>query len=334
MDKLCIHRVYVAILLLLVSLLATSSGEVVNITDGETLKSYLCSPSGTIPPNTTLFLIRTINLKPERFCLVENTSDITIAAFPHSYAAVNCRDQCFGIGFFNVTNLTITSINFFMGPISSIPPSAVRYINNTYQFLYYNNETRAGIILNHCSNVTVYDCLISTGDTCIGILGVNLCGYNNITFVTTFSFLMSVLFYYEDSDLTSSSDECYLRIVSNGFNNLPFKEDLSSKPKRMPVSVNSGFALVMTQQRFNANVDISIVTGLDEIIPIVLPGSGLIFFVNSITDSHVTFQGVSYNYCLDEHFKPHDDDYPPLALSVLFTRLLTSTLQLIIPSNH
>ena len=319
MDKLCIHRVSVAILLLLVSLLATSSGEIVNITDGETLKGYLCSPSGTIPPNTTLFIMSNMVMtNQEQFCLVENTSDITIAGFLHSgydYFEVFCQPN-FGIGFFNVTNLTIASMSFRNCDDNSFPPSAIRYINNTEQFLYYNNETRIGLILNHCSNVKIHN-YVSFEVTILGILGVNLCGYNNITIVVPFYPSMSVLFYYVDSDLTSSSDECYLRIESNAFSSLPlmvpFEEHLSGKPNRIPVSVTRGFALMITQQRFNAIVDI-------RIVPIAVFGfsfsiSGLIFFVNSITDSRVTLQGLYSNYCIDEHFT---SDYRSLTLSVMF----------------
>ena len=66
--------------------MATSSGKTVYINNGETLEGYLCSPSGTIPPNTTLFLNNSMlyigNHQNMGFCLVENISDITIAAAP------------------------------------------------------------------------------------------------------------------------------------------------------------------------------------------------------------------------------------------------------------
>ena len=41
---------------LLVSILVTSLTETVLINDGESLIKYLCSPSGTLPPNTNLQL--------------------------------------------------------------------------------------------------------------------------------------------------------------------------------------------------------------------------------------------------------------------------------------
>ena len=54
MAGVCLTVCGLAVTVCLVILLA--SAERVTITDGEALRGYLCSPKGTIPPNTSLVL--------------------------------------------------------------------------------------------------------------------------------------------------------------------------------------------------------------------------------------------------------------------------------------
>ena len=307
MDKLCIHRVSVAILLLLVKLLATSSGETVYINDGETLEGYLCSPSGTITTNTTLFLNNSyLDIEHYGFCLVENTSDITIAAAPElGENGIKINLTLSRLVFFNITNLIITSITLRTNtPAADIPPSALRYINDTNQFLYYDKDTDMGILFNHCSNVTIHN-LNFNASSWLSIIGVNLCGYSCIDNPDNDRMLL----YYLDTVLISS-EQCDLHVQFRLRNFDGALMDLSnllrSRSKQISVEMFDTFALILTQQKFNANVSITLIPGTDN-------NKAFILFVNSVTDSHIKFQGHSYDYCITRFI-----DYGFPLLSVYF----------------
>ena len=319
MDRLCTHRVSVAILLLLVNLLATSSGETVYINDGETLEGYLCSPSGTIAPNTILFLNNSyLEIEHYGFCLVENTSDITIAAAPElGENGININLIQSRWIFFNITNLTITSITLLTDtPAADIPPSALRYINDSNQFLYYDKDTEMGILFNHCSNVTIQN-LNFNASSWLPIIGVNLCGYSCINNPDN----GHMLFYYLDTVI--SSEQCDLHVQSSpsisdgGLYDITL---LNSRPKQMPVKKFDSFALILTQQNSNADVLITLLPGL---------GIALILFVNSLTDSHVEIQGLGYEYCITG---PIDHDSPLLSVYFYETPNFSGSVDHIIQS--
>lgn len=115
----------------LISLLVIARAEEVIVADGEGLKGYLCSPTGTIPPNTSLVLsVSTLDLPviQGNFCRIENTTNIIIASSDevvneHKYVTVKCKGNT-GFLFFNVTNLNIRSVYFkncnFTVPASSL----------------------------------------------------------------------------------------------------------------------------------------------------------------------------------------------------------------------
>ena len=338
-----------AILLLLMSLVVICSGETVYVNDGTTLESYLC-PKGnsTLSPNTTLILnSTTLNLEfSEEFCLVENTSDITIAASEEligddgNYVTIDCSIWPWGFGFFNVTNLVITSIRFHCLASKTLPPSAMRYINDTDQFLYFDdNGVEVGLLFNHCSNVTIDNLYLSPmGD--FSVIGVNLCGHNTVSIPLLSPHDIFVLFYYTDSHVHLSNTECVLNVKSNALSSLfrmePFEEEyLSNKPNRIPLGKPKfGFFLVLAQQTFTANVNINIMPKLFDSI-FLATMTGLILFVNSVTDSQVIFQGLSYDYCINELYIPNGSDYS-LGLKVIFyeTPNFTSSVDHVAPSLH
>ena len=127
-------------MLILLLLVAAVAGRVVNVTTGKTLEEYLCPQNRTIPPNTDVIIsVQEIVLPISLFCLIENTTNITISASDelmnseHGYATVRCEGST-GFGFFNITNLTVRSV-YFEGCRSSIPPEAIRYLNGPDQVL-------------------------------------------------------------------------------------------------------------------------------------------------------------------------------------------------------
>ena len=93
---------------------------------------YLCSPNATISPNTEIVLNKssfTISGQ-HSFCLIENTSNITITpdqSNGFNLVKIRCLNGYGGFSFFNVTNLTISSV-MFSDCAGVIQASAVRYV--------------------------------------------------------------------------------------------------------------------------------------------------------------------------------------------------------------
>ena len=328
MSKLDIGLV-VAVTLLSVGLLVTTSAKTIKVSDGKSLKEHLCA--GSVAPNTNLIITVNISLRDEVFCLIENTSDISITAeVPdyHSHITVSCHGCIFG--FFNISNLTIRSV-IFDGFGAIIPPRAVRYINGTDQFLYYNN-TKTALIFNHCINLTLYNVIVPVhlyNDNVFGVIGVNTCGHSKINTVVReyHSYPSStLLMYYTDSMLESFTTECNLNITSPpmyGFLVNDYYYDilkyLNDKPHKMSISVVRGFSVYLTQQKFKVTVNTTVTPTCKQPPDEYFTNTALILFVNSITDSLVTFQGYPFDFCMNDTQMPQCNGTITLtALEVLF----------------
>ena len=294
---------YLAVVFL--SVLANScSAESVSINDDESLMKYLCSPSGTIPPNTNLELNNSSFMIDGKhsFCLIENTTDITIAPSQellkngHEYVAVECLPGSGGFGFFNVSNLTISSIvsNNCAGVI---PAPAVRYVNNTDQFIRYH-DIKTAFIFNHCYNLTLNNLIPhqrwNTSE--FSIIGVNLCGQSNVH-INIASIIvphMKTLFYFTDSLMTTSSLKCNLHIVNNSTLEVP---PIAEYGNHKISEITRWFTLLLSQQKFETKVNMNMKPN-SSLSTWTGPKLGInITFINSITDSQVIFQGAPYEYC-------------------------------------
>ena len=321
----------VAVTLLSVGLLVTTSAKTIKVSDGKSLKEHLCS--GSVAPNTNLIITVNISLTDEGFCFIEHTSNISITASQgvldyYSHITVSC--YCCGFGFFNVSNLTIRSVKFDeFGAF--IPPRAVRYINGTDQFLYYNN-TKSALFFNHCINLTLYNVIVQNDDNfyndkVFGVIGVNTCGHSKISTVVReyHSYLTStLLMYYTDSVLESLTTECNLNIKSPSVYTLQenyysdILEYLNDKPHNMSISVVRGFAVYLTQQKFNVTVNTTMIPTCKPLDDYIL-NTILILFVNSVTDSLVTFQGYPFEFRMnDTRMSQCNGTMTLTALEVLF----------------
>ena len=322
MSKLDICLV-VAVTLLSAGLLVTTSAKTIKVSDGKSLKEHLCA--GSVAPNTNLII--TVNISLTVFCLIENTSNISITAeVPdyHSHITVSCHGCIFG--FFNISNLTIRSI-IFDGFGAIIPPRAVRYINGTDQFLYYNN-TKTALIFNHCINLTLYNVIVPVhlyNDNVFGVIGVNTCGHSKITTVNHSYPSLALLTYYTDSMLESFTTECNLDITSPSVYPLPenyyydIQKYLNDKPHKMSISVVRGFSVYLTQQKFNVTVNTTVAPTCKQPPDENFTNTALILFVNSITDSLVTFQGYPFDFCMNDTQMPQYNGTITLTtLEVLF----------------
>ncbi len=254
--RLCIGFVVLSLLITLPAI--TNSVETVNITDGEILMEYLCSSHQTIPPDTHLIIYDSISLNLKNIpCIVENTSNIYISAKEYSNSeqksvTLFCNNSG-GFSFFNVINLTINSIYFQGCGWGAIPQNARKYVDGPDQFFYYST-TNTTLYFSHCHNLTLYnvlaDSFANNNANRASIIGVNLCGWSNITAVNSSldqkSPLITILIYYTDSDIMDSNFECHMYIKSNllsGNKHVDIVHDLANSVERMPILPIRDFAL-------------------------------------------------------------------------------------------
>lgn len=291
-----------------------SCGEV-NITDDETLKRYLCLEE-TLPFNSRLVLSKSKFIlhhdsEGSLYCLVENMTGLSILpshdllSSSINYVTISCDAWEIGIGFFNITNLTISSV-VFEGCVGSggIPAAAVRYINESGNYFRYSNNVITSLLFNHCYNLKLYNVSVMQAQTRIpgfDIIGVNLCGETIIETLLPTAYnknatvypSLTMLIYFTDSNITSTLSKCNLNITSNivhsGYQSIPFSPSDSMWITTPP----SDFTLFTTQQHFDvfANLNIGHHNESKQ-----YPTGVLIGFVNSITSSRISFQGYNLQY--------------------------------------
>ena len=321
---------------LFMSLLATScSDQKVFINDEKSLMKYLCSPNATVSPNTEILLNKSsFTIRGQHsFCLIENTSNITITPDPNKLSSglnlvkIRCLNGSGGFGFFNVTNLTISSV-MFSDCAGVIPASAVRYVNGSNQYLNYEEHSKAVFIFNHCNNIKLNDLITNHTKQSyreFSIIGVNLCDHSNIRIITSSVVVpkMRTLVYYTDSNLTNSSSKCILNIEYNSIPNYMEPPHVIHNIEQFISIANldylcNWFAVLLSQQHYNAiinmimkpTVSTKVWTG---------PKLGVsVIFAFSNTDSQVTFQGIPYEYCLNENIPSIDRFFLPLPLEVRY----------------
>ena len=301
-----------------------SSAETVFINDNLSLEEYLCPPNRTLPPDTYLVLTES-RLQIENaheFCHIQNTSNITISSSQelNESTEIRCgKETLVGFGFFNVSNLTMESVSF-VGCNNIIPDIAVRFINDTNHFMYYD-ATETMLILNHCYDVKLYDLKFFSYFIGPSIIGVNLCGHSEISKLASYANMpIDMLFYYTDSEM-SVDPECNLNIEFDAYMCNPsvpqfYESFVDEKPNRIPIPQISGFVLMLTQEKFDVSIDVTI-TPVQNLIGFFFITKATLLFVNSKTNSHVVFQGLPFDYCYNETMSL-EDDYLPLDISVVF----------------
>ena len=343
----CWFKSSVLLTFALFSAVAATSMHTVNITNGEQLKEYLCSPKRTIAPNTHLNInnsdIEIANITND--CLVENTSNILITSsyFNSEYSAVlavvYCSDSLKDISmantfsFFNVTNLTISSVLFIHCGLMALPPAATKYINGSDQVFEYGDTVRTTFLLNHCYNVTLFNVFADVGYwgpvyNRTTVIGVNLCGLNNITSIIPRDLnapLVTLSIYYVDSDIMSEDAECALHIQSNMLsahkhNNIV--QFLKQGAAKFPVVPYRDLAVIAAQEKFRVDINLEILPKLYE-TGMQSCTSVLIMFINDENNTRITFQGYPYEFCTDPTSipLPHNPYWPmyrPIHLDVIF----------------
>ena len=313
-----------------------------SIADGATLRQYLCPDTGTLPPNTHLVLSRPLLVLPNegpRFCLIENTTNLSISpsqdvlSVGYGYAIVSCNNAEIGFGFFNVAALTVSSVVFRMcgGHPSS---EAVKYVNETDQYLYHDSSVPMVLFFSHCYNIKLHNTSVSVhpSDQLLQrrfVVGVNLCGDSEINTVipvtaglslnnTIYTYKMMVLFvYFTDTAFFPHYALCNLHVTTNCSSSLSYGNyvDLKLGGAKVRLDYFGDFILFLTQS-FLVNVDLNIgpssyAQAIQTTVKVV--------FVNSDTASLVSFQGYNrpYKLCADPNISD-SSTFMPMYLQVLF----------------
>ena len=309
-----------------------------NVTTGKSLEQYLCPQSRTIPPNTNVIIsVRKIQLTTSnvgQFCLIENTTNITISASDelmnseHGYAIVSCVGAT-GFSFFNVTNLTVRSVHFEDNCSSYIMPEAIKYLNEPDQILYYNDMTVVSLIFNHCCDLTLSNVSIETDH--FSIIGANLCGNSSVQLsdseslhsVMTHHMWKTMLFYFTDTNISQQFPKYELHVQSNNVASIPgctadnIRKYFATKPDRISISSACGISLFLAQQHFAVYVSMSInYKFLPPSDCSVYSLSVYVAILNGITESHVVLNSGSRELC--ETPTTTDGLISPLSFTIVF----------------
>ena len=187
------------------------SQDTLNQSSTNSLAYYLCEGAGNLTSNTTIVLSHAIvhYIPPGPFCLVENIAGLTIYGnSSDNPAVVKCNStnhDVRGFGFFNITNLSISSIVIeSCGGV--IDQNATKYIN--ISFFYFQPGQRAVFLFNHCFDLILDRTEIR--EYCgFTVVGANVMGRSSVskTMVTSYSpdgeicTAVGAFIFYVDSEL-------------------------------------------------------------------------------------------------------------------------------------
>ena len=114
-----------------------------------------------------------------RFCHIENRTRLNLVgnvSTGRGQPSIHCihkNDSSVAFGFFNMTYLLIKNLQFF-GCGATITSQAVRILNDTHPYL--GMRQKAGLVFNHCQNLTITNVNITGGYYGYGIMLLNIMG--------------------------------------------------------------------------------------------------------------------------------------------------------------
>ena len=127
------------------------------LTEPVALNSYFCDPDFSLLPDTQLLLSTDVYhiLSSSFFCLVTNTSNITICSTSETPATITCSHHnnsyvSVGFGFYNVTGLLIENVHITQcgGPM---PSTNTLYSNDT-AFYFYDDQS-VTLLISYSSDI-------------------------------------------------------------------------------------------------------------------------------------------------------------------------------------
>ena len=147
-------------LVLIVSNLPVILSHSISLTEPDDLNNYLCDPDHSLLPDTQLLLSSNIQhiLSSSSFCLVSNTSNITIRSTSEAMATITCSHHnnsyvSVGFGFYNVSRLVIENVHITQcgGPM---PSTSILYPNDTA--FYFHEDQSVTLFISYSSDITIF----------------------------------------------------------------------------------------------------------------------------------------------------------------------------------
>ena len=129
------------------------------LTESDSLNNYLCSPDCSLLRDTQLLLSTDVQhiLSSTSFCLVSNTSNITIRSTSETPATITCCHHnnsyvSVGFGFYNVNGLLIDNVEITQcgGPM---PSTSTLYPNDTA--FYFHEGQSVTSLISYSSDITI-----------------------------------------------------------------------------------------------------------------------------------------------------------------------------------
>ena len=153
--------------LLLMSCLLSTLSYARLLNNSDALNNLLCNPNISLPEDTQLLLSSDIEhiLSSSHFCLVSNTSNITLTSTSETPAIVTCTHQnnvAVGFGFYNVSGLIIENIYITNcgGPMPSANKFKSLYPNDNN--FYFNDNQLVTLLISYSSHINLINVDINT----------------------------------------------------------------------------------------------------------------------------------------------------------------------------
>ena len=132
-------------------------------TDHDEFQETICS--GRLKSNTYLNLsadgYHQVSINFSRFCIIENIDNVTIASSSSSTnASIKCLSLNFGLGFLNITNLSILNINISECG-GRLTPLVVKYDNDSRSFFHIPPSQYSVFFFSHIRNLSVKEVSIT-----------------------------------------------------------------------------------------------------------------------------------------------------------------------------
>ena len=153
--------------LLLVSYLPSTLSYAYLLNTSDALNKSLCNPDASLPEDTQLLLSSDTEhiLSSSPFCLVSNTSNITLTSTSETPASVTCIHQnnvAVGFGFYNVSGLSIENIHITGcgGPMPS--PNKFKFLYPNDKHFYFHDNQLVTLFISYSSHINLLKVAINT----------------------------------------------------------------------------------------------------------------------------------------------------------------------------
>ena len=148
-------------LLIWVSYLPSTLSHTHFLNKSDDLNKFLCGADPSLLPNTQLLLSSNVDhiLSSKSFCLVSNTSNITLSSTSEYPANITCRQQntvSVGFGFYNVSGLSIHNIYITKcgGPMPS--PNQTNTLYPDDSIFYFVEGQLVTLLISYSSNIMLF----------------------------------------------------------------------------------------------------------------------------------------------------------------------------------